>query len=194
MNSYESQTQKKNLAWFLPRPKSDKYKGGMPLYCEEWLIQLGEDILKQNNNWRSNIYILNLFCGMNKQGFRIDINPEVNPDICADAHTFAENWNCDLFDLIIADPPYSDKESKELYNTGKLNYAKWTGQCEKVLRPNGLLIIYHKFVVPNPNPHKFEVIKRVFIGNRIWHSPRVAIFFQKKVAYLPYVKKMEVEK
>ena len=34
--------------------------------------------------------------------------------------------------------------------------------------------------MPNPNPDKFEVVKRVFIGNRTYHLPRVAIFFRKK--------------
>lgn len=28
----ETLTQKKNIAWFLPRPKQDHYKGGMPLF------------------------------------------------------------------------------------------------------------------------------------------------------------------
>ena len=32
---YNAKTQTdKNIAWFLPRPKPDHYKGGMPLYCE----------------------------------------------------------------------------------------------------------------------------------------------------------------
>jgi hypothetical protein len=176
MQGYKSKTQEKNIAWFLPRPKPDKYKGGMPLYAEEWLIQLAKDILK-----RSDIDILNLFCGMNKYGFRIDINPEVKPDYCGDAHTFATNWNDSLFDVILADPPYSDGESKELYGTGKLNYNKWTKQCNKVLRRGGLLIVYHKYVMPNPDPENYEVVKRVFIGNRTRHLPRVAIYFRKKL-------------
>lgn len=72
MSGYNSKTQTdKNIAWFLPRPKPDHYKGGKPLYCEEWLIQLGKDILGVDKP-----EILNLFCGMNKYGFRIDIKPE----------------------------------------------------------------------------------------------------------------------
>lgn len=177
MKGYKSETQSKNIAWLLPRPKPDKYKGGMPLYCEEWLLQLGKDLLQNQTP-----DILNLFCGMNKQGFRIDINPDVKPDFQTDAHRFANNLNKDLFDLILADPPYSDEESKELYGTGKLNYNKWTEQCDKVLRPNGILIVYHKYLMPNPNPIKYEVIKRVFIGTRIRHLPRVAIYFRKKVS------------
>lgn len=83
-------------------------------------------------------------------------------------------------DVILADPPYSDEESKELYGTPKLNYKKWTAECNKLLRPGGLLIVYHKYVMPNPNPAEFEVAKRVFVGNRTYHLPRVAIYFRKK--------------
>ncbi len=106
MAGYKSDTQtSKNIAWFLPRPKPDRYKGGMPLYCEQWLIDLAKDILGSDPT------ILNLFCGMNKAGLRIDIKPEVNPDILCDAHCFAEKLNGHKFNLIIADPPYSTQEA-----------------------------------------------------------------------------------
>jgi len=175
--SYKSKIQDKNIAWFLPRPKRDHYKGGMPLYAEEWLLDLAEDILQKKD-----IRILNLFCGMNKQGLRVDIKSEVKPDICCDVHEVSKHIDKSLwgFDIVLADPPYSDEESAQLYGTPKLNYKKWTNECDKVLRKGGLLIIYHKYIVPNPNPEKYEVIKRVFIGNRVWHLPRVAIYFRKK--------------
>lgn len=176
---YLSEIQQKNLAWMLPRPKPDRYKGGMPLYAEEWLIDLGRELLKDESP-----EILNLFCGMNKQGFRIDIKSEVKPDLIADAHTFAKEMKGKTFNLILADPPYSDEEAKELYHTGKLNYSKWSKECDKVLVEGGILIVYHKYLVPNPDPEKYEVVKRVFIGNRTWHLPRVAIYFRKKITYL----------
>ena len=171
---YKSKTQEKNIAWFLSRPKPDRYRGGMPLYCERWLIDLAIEILGTQSP-----SILNLFCGMNKYGLRVDIKPEVKPDICCDAHEFTKHISVGKFDIVLADPPYSDEESKELYGTPKLNYKRWTAECDKVLRDGGLLIVYHKFIVPNPNPEKYEVVKRVFIGNRTWHLPRVAIFFKK---------------
>ena len=80
----------------------------------------------------------------------------------------------------MADTPNSNEESKQLYGTGKINYKKWTSECDKILKEGGLLIVYHKLVMPNPNPDKFEVVKRVFIGNRTYHLPRVAIYFKKK--------------
>lgn len=172
---YKGKTQEKNLAWFLPRPKPDHYKGGMPLYAEEWLLELAEDILGKPPK------VLNLFCGMNKHGFRVDIKEEVKPDLLADAHELSK-WKDTIgtFDVILADPPYSTEEAKELYGTPKLNYKKWTMECEKLLNDGGLLIVYHKYVMPNPNPEKFTVVKRVFIGNRSYHLPRAVIYFKKK--------------
>lgn len=173
---YNSLTQtEKNISWFLPRPKPDHYKGGMPLYAEEWLIELAKDILGKKE-----IKLLNVFCGMNKYGCRIDIKPEVNPDFVLDIHELSTIIDHQLFDVIIADPPYSEQEAKEIYGTLKLNYKKWTLECDKVLNNGGLLMVYHKYVMPNPNPEKYEVVKRVFIGNRTMHLPRVCIVFQKK--------------
>ena len=177
IKGYKSKTQEKNIAWFLPRPKPDHYKGGMPLYAEEWLLELAGDILGFKD-WKK-MRILNLFSGMNKYGLRIDINSEVKPTLLEDAHNFSDKV-VGQFAVILADPPYSDEESKELYGTGKLNYKKWITECDKVLGKGGLLIVYHKYVMPNPNPNKYKVVKRVFIGNRTYHLPRVAIYFKKK--------------
>lgn len=173
-NGYKAPSQtERNLAWFLPRPKPDRYKGGMPLYCEDWLVALAKDILGFQPE------ILNIFCGMNKHGFRVDIKPEVNPDLVCDAHELSSHINR-RFDLIIADPPYSTDEAREIYGTPPLKYKKWTGECANLLNPGGLLIVYHKYVMPNPDPEIFVVEKRVFIGNRTMHLPRVAIYFRKK--------------
>jgi len=173
---YKSTTQtEKNIAWFLPRPKKDRYKGGMPLYCEEWLIELAKDILGQKD-----IDLLNVFCGMNKYGFRVDMKAEVNPDLLCDIHKLSECLPAKGYDLIIADPPYSTIEAKEIYGTPALKYKVWTSECDKYLRAGGLFMVYHKYVMPNPNPEKYEVVKRVFIGNRTMHLPRVCIVFRKK--------------
>jgi len=174
--SYKSTTQDKNLAWFLPRPGPEKYPGGMPRYCENWLLDLARDLLKKKEP-----KILNLFCGMNTQGFRVDWNPEVCPDIVCDAHNVTDYLR-KKFDIILADPPYSKQESFDLYGTPPPRYKIWTGECDKLLKAKGLLIVYHKFVMPNPNPEKYNIVRRVFIGNRCYHLPRVAIYFQKKAS------------
>ena len=172
---YNSGRQHLNIAWVLPRPSS-KYRGNMPLYCEEWLVNLASDILE-----RDEISLVNLFCGMNELGLRVDINPDVNPDICCDAHEFSKYVEYDSADVILADPPYSNALCKKLYPDirVRLKYKVWTAECEKVLSPGGILIVYHSHMMPNPNPKVFSVVKRVFIGTRVHHTPRVAVFYRK---------------
>ena len=149
---YKSSTQNKNIAWFLPRPKPDRYKGGMPLYCEQWLMELAGDILEKDI---STLKTLNLFCGMGKIGLRIDLKKEVSPHIIADSH-FLPIANCS-FDIILADPPYSNEEAQQLYNTPPLKYKQWTLEADRILKSGGLLIVYHKYVMPNPNPEKYSI-------------------------------------
>jgi len=166
----------KNIAWVLPRPKKDSYKGGMPLYAEERLIRLARNILRDRN-----AKVLSLFCGMCKIGYRVDIRPLVKPKLCCDIHELSRHLKKrkESFDIILADPPYSNKESKDVYGTPKLKYSKWTKEADVFLRPGGLFIIYHKLMMPNPNPKTYDVVKRVFIGIRTNHPPRVATFYHK---------------
>ena len=146
----------------------------MPLHAEEWLIKEACEILDLKR-----AEILSVFCGMCEYGVRVDIKPEVNPHYIGDVHKLSEFLPEKLYDIILADPPYSTEESKEIYGTGKLSYRTWTKECDKYLRDGGLFIIYHKFLVPNPDPTKYEVVKRVAIFNRVWHLPRVAVYFRK---------------
>ena len=60
-----------------------------------------------------------------------------------------------------------------------MNYKIWVNEADKLLSIGGLLIIYHKYIMPNPDTNKYSVIKRVFIGTRVYHVPRIAIIFQK---------------
>lgn len=174
--AYKKNTQTdKNLAWFLPRPKKDRYKGGMPLYAEEWLFDVARDILGKEE-----LDILQLFCGRNKYGTRVDIKDEVNPDLIGDAHKLSTFLPQHTYDVVFADPPYSTEEARDIYGTPKLNYMAWTREADKYLESGGLLVVYHKYIMPNPNPEKYVVAKRVFIGNRTYHLPRAVIFFQKK--------------
>lgn len=95
--------QDKNIAWYLPRPKQDHYKGGMPLYAEDWLINLAGDILCLH---RDQLRILNVFCGMNKFGVRIDLNEDVNPEFVGDIHKLSDFLpHREDFNVILADPP-----------------------------------------------------------------------------------------
>lgn len=172
---YNSITQQKNIAWYLPRPKRDRYPGGMPLYCEEWLIDYAKNLLN-----KSDISLLNVFCGMNKLGLRVDIKECVSPDIVCDAHHLREKID-KTFDVILADPPYSNKEAADIYATPKLHYKIWAKECVSLLNPGGILIVYHRSPMPNPDPTQLFVEKRIFIGSRPFHTTRIAIYFRKRL-------------
>lgn len=182
MRPWEKESQKKNRGWYLPRPKPDRYKGGMPLYGEEWLLLLAKDMI--HNPMAE---VLNLFCGMNKEGFRVDINPDVNPDLICDVHELTKYIGDRKFDIVLADPPYSNEESKKIYGTGEINYRKWTKEMNEVLKEGGIFIIYHKLIMPNPNPELYTFKERVLIGTRVLHAPRVAMIFQKKIIDLKQI-------
>ena len=184
MSGYGAKSQtSKNIAWWLPRPTKYKYPGGMPLYCEKWLIDLAKNILHLHNP-----RILNVFCGGCKYGFRVDLNPEVKPDLLWDIHRLTKKAMGE-FDIILADPPYSNTEVKEVYEAcpyiqnvkyPKLRYKVWAKECHKLLKPGGLFIIYHKRFMPPPTKDDYLTAKRVFVGGKPNHTPRIAIFYKKK--------------
>jgi hypothetical protein len=181
MFPWEEKGQLKNLAWYLPRPKKNKYKGSMPLYCEEWLILLAEHLWYQKKKFtfpEKKPTILQVFSGVGQFGFRVDIKPECKPDLICDVHELTKHLK-QTFDIILADPPYSDKESKELYNTKKLSYKKWYSECDSLLNVGGIFIVYHVVKMPNPDPQRYKTIKRVMILSAPMHKARIALYFQK---------------
>lgn len=68
-----------------------------------------------------------------------DINPERKPDVCGDAERLAEHFSPGLFDLILADPPYS-VEDCEHYGTPMVSRSKVIKECVKILAPGGVLV------------------------------------------------------
>ena len=145
------------------------------MHCEEWLLLLAKQIVGYDVPEHE---ILQPFAGMCRHGIRLDMRRDVNPDIIGDAHHLPFKDNA--FTIVLADPPYSNEEARKLYGTPELHYYLWAKECIRVLKPGGVLILYHKLILPNPDKSKLVLVKRVFIGHRIWHTPRVALFFVKK--------------
>lgn len=158
-----------NLTWILPRPSKSKYKGSFPLHFEIKLIrELGLNP-KQNK-------ILHTFGGKAEYGIRVDINSEVDPDVIGDAHDLQFKDN--KFDLVICDPPYNNELSKELYGTKKIKYKDYISEAVRVCKVRGFIASYHWTMTPRPEGSKY--FKRIFIGTRIWHRPRICCIFQKE--------------
>ena len=163
-----------NIVWILPRPKPDHYRGGFPLWFEEKLLKLFNYDYK-NEDLKNKV--VHLFAGMTKFGYRIDINPEVNPDLVADCHKLPDEL-ANKFELTICDPPYNENYSDKLYGTKKPVYSKYISEAVRITKPGGYICSYHYMITPRPNGTHFY--KRIFIGTRVWHRPRVCCIFQKE--------------
>lgn len=162
-----------NLVWVLPRPRRDHYKGSWPLWFEEKLLKLYEYDYKQDLKDK----IVHLFAGKTQYGFRVDINSEVEPDLICDCHNLPEEWN-GKFEFVICDPPYNEELSKSLYGTGKIFYKKYMSEAVRIIKPTGFIASYHWAMTPRPEGTSYH--RRIFIGTRIWHKPRVCCIFQKE--------------
>lgn len=160
----------KTLAWILPRPRRMRYKGGFPLHFEKKLMkELNINIEKHR--------ILHPFGGHAEFGYRVDMLSEINPDVIGDAHNLM--FKDDVFDLVILDPPYSDKYSKELYGTGKLNFKGYTKEAVRVTKSGGYITMYH--YLATPRLERTNLILRIFLETRVWHKLRCVHVFKKEV-------------
>ena len=157
------------IIWSLPRPRKPYYKGGFPLHLEKKLIrELG---LNENDKKK----ILHPFGGKAEFGIRVDINPEVKPDVVGDAHNLPFENN--KFELVILDPPYTDNLSKKLYQTSKIKYKKYTSEAVRVCKSGGFIAVYHWVWTPRLPKTKYHKIIVVLPGQ--WHRARVCCVFQK---------------
>lgn len=160
------------IVWTLPRPPKSKYKGGFPLHFEQNLMQiLGYPEL-----------VLQPFGGRAEIGLRVDINPEVEPDLVADAHDLP--LPDEFFDCVILDPPYSDQEALDLYQTPPLKPGKFTNEAVRVLKPGGWLCVYTD---REPRrPPRCNHTLRIIVVLRPGHSTRTCMVFQKRMPGMPY--------
>lgn len=86
--------------------------GGYPLGFMEWALGEMGNVAGIEPDPRD---VLHLCSGSVKTGVRVDIRPEVKPDIVADCrHVPLPD---ESFDWIMADPPYSAEYAKNLYGT-----------------------------------------------------------------------------
>ena len=157
------------FAWVLPRPNKSKYRGGFPLHFESKLLKL----LSVSPTDK----ILHPFGGQAEFGVRVDINSETNPDYVGDAHDLSM-FEDNTFDLVILDPPYNDKYSKDLYDTGKIRFSKYTSEAVRVCKPGGYVVMYHVYATPSIKGTKLE--KRILMETRPWHKARVVHIHKKE--------------
>lgn len=165
------------FSWVLPRPRRPFYPGGFPQWFEKKLLEVCRCD-------RSNASILHIFGGMAEFGKRMDIKAEIKkggivykikPDVIADAHNIPFKGN--TFDLVIADPPYSNELSRKIYGTGDLVYKRWVAEAVRVCKIRGYVVLYHQKWLPRPPGTEYH--KRIFLAVRIWQNLRHVGIFRK---------------
>jgi len=104
-----------------------------------------------------------LFSGSHRDegGITVDINPAVNPSHVADCSDLSF-LKSESFDFIMADPPYSELEAKELYDLPYFNMVKTLNEMARVCKPGGHVLFLHR-LIPAIHPALSDEFKRLKI-------------------------------
>jgi len=126
--------------------------------------------------------ILHLFSGMltseeARGGIRFDIRITCKPDVLGDAHELSKYFPANTFDLILADPPYSNEDAYH-YGRPMINRNKVIKECVKVLQPNGF-IVWLDQVLPMYRKKELKLVGTIGIVISTNHRFRIASIFQK---------------
>ncbi len=123
--------------------------------------------------------ILHLFSGSltsEVKGDRLDMNANMQPDICGDAHELSNLVKKD-YDLIIADPPYSEEDANK-YGTPMVNRNAIVKECVKVLKPGGHLV-WLDMVYPMYSNKELQLVGTIGIIRSTNHRVRAVFIYQK---------------
>ena len=157
----------KTDVWYLPRPAS-KYPGCYPLWFEKRIPEILE--LKKGQNY------LHLFAGKTTTGFRVDVNPDVEPDLVGDAHSLPLEDNS--FYGAMADPPYTPEFAESLYGTVYPKWNIWTKEMARLVKPGHRIAIMHNYIVPRISGCDMEEI--IVILTRIKQYPKIVTIQRKR--------------
>jgi SAM-dependent methyltransferase len=114
-------------------------------------------------------------------GVALDIKREAGPDVQGDAGRLP--FRDASFDFVMADPPYSDAEAKELYGLERnVSSIALLDEMHRVCRPGGLLLLLHRIVpMKDPRVPRLELLAIVGVvphGNlptiralTVWRRP-----------------------
>ncbi len=115
-------------------------------------------------------------------GIRVDIRPEVLPDVVADGRALP--FPDRRFRAVLLDPPYSVEYAESLYQTEYPRPAHLLAEAARVTRPLGLIGFVH-FLVPNPPPDtRFERVIGIHQG--CGYRIRALTLYRKRAPGLPF--------
>ena len=121
--------------------------------------------------------ILHLFSGGLEPGNYIRFDLEQECEVSGDAHKLSEYFPENKFDIIYADPPYSNEDA-EKYGTPMVKRNTVVKECHKILKPGGILVWLDTVY---PMYSKKELLLKGTIGliRSTNHRFRVVCIYQK---------------
>jgi len=122
--------------------------------------------------------VLHLFSGSLPAGpyTRFDSRPD-GADVVGDAHNLSQHFKPGQFDLILADPPYTDEDAVR-YGTPMIQRNKVLRECVTILEPGGF-IVWLDQVLPMFRKDALYLCGAIGIVRSTNHRFRVAAFFRK---------------
>ena len=121
--------------------------------------------------------IMHLFSGSVPKGNYIRFDLVQEADVEGDAHSLSKYFEPESFDLILADPPYTDQDA-ERYGTPMVNRNIVVKECYKVLKPTGHLV-WLDCVLPMYSKEQFSLIGTIGLVRSTNHRFRVVSIFRK---------------
>ncbi len=104
-----------------------------------------------------------LFSGSFKDegGVTMDIQPELGPSVVGNCESlpFAD----DSFDFVCADPPYSEEESRKLYNLPYVSIVRALNEMGRVVKEGGHVLFLHR-LIPGRHPSFTHFRKLQLVG------------------------------
>lgn len=161
-------------------PMTNGYPGGYPVGYLKWLREMG---------WWSEGRRLHLPGGMTDDpgGFRVDIRPEVKPDLLADARN--TGLPAESFDWVGVDPPYSEHLAETLYDT-KAVYSginAFMKEGARLLKPGGYLVSLSYEICKRPKDCDLVAMWGVYCAMSVRHMMALSVWRKRLPAAEPFV-------
>jgi hypothetical protein len=125
--------------------------------------------------------VLHLFSGSLPAGnyTRVDINEDNGAEVVCDAHELSESFPANTFEVIYADPPYTDEDATK-YGTAPCNRNRVVKECNKILKPGGFLVWLDQ-VFPMFRKDELHLVGSIGFVRSTNHRFRVVTIFRKAV-------------
>lgn len=124
--------------------------------------------------------VVHLFSGSLEKGnyIRVDMNPDMNPDIVCKSEDLHNHIEANSIDVIFADPPYTKADSNIGYKGNFPNKKQTLHSCHKVLKPNGI-VVWLDTCLPMFKKTEYKLIGVITIIISTNHRVRLVSIFQK---------------